>query len=185
MMKKIVFYLSVLLLSLLGIVLLNEEYLQGIYTLVIAIGISPFFIGISNSLHYLRQGLGKTRKQAMNDYLLSLMKCVIIGFIYLVIITIFAMLVYKRLYMGYLELIFKLSTIYLFSLLFSGLGMLIGNMYKRPYIIWILTCIVICLVLLLGYLFLSGLYIVCIVVSLILCISIYIINKITFKFALF
>ena len=90
-----------LLLSFLYIVLLDDYYKIGLDSIMILFGVLPIFVGINTSFTYVNLGLGLTRKQISNKYLIDLIYVILLGIIYLVLISLFASLVYNTVYIPF------------------------------------------------------------------------------------
>lgn len=139
--------LVVLLLSFLYIVLLDDYYKIGLDSLMILFGVLPIFVGINTSFTYVNLGLGLTRKQISNKYLIDLIYVILLGIIYLVLVSLFASLVYNTVYIPFHNVVIETIYVYSVMLCISSLIMfvcIIINTYKKVtvYIVVLLSLLV-------------------------------------------
>lgn len=182
--KNILSLIIVLALSFLYIILLDKEYIQGLNTLMLLLGILPVFVGIENSFHYINISLGKTRKQISNEYIKELIFTILLGFISIAIITIFAFVVYKDNEFNFISISLETVFIYSSALLISSLTMFVCNIiyaYKKnkKNIMFILVVIIIYLLSIIFnvFIYLKALYIIAIIINTLLFIVLSLVNK--------
>lgn len=182
--KNILSLILVLILSFLYIILLNEEYIHGLNTIMFMLGVIPILVGIQNSFHYVNLSLGKTRKQISNEYVKGLIYSILLGIIYLSIINLFAFFVYDSKDFEYKIVSLETISIYSATILFSTLSMFASNIFyafkkNHKNIIFILLLILI-FSLSIAYnvfIYIKTLYLIAIIINTILFISLSIINK--------
>lgn len=172
--------LVALLLSFLYIVLLDDYYKIGLDSLMILFGVLPIFVGINTSFTYLNLGLGLTRKQISNKYLIDLIYVILLGVIYLVLISLFASLVYNTVYIPFHNVVIETVYIYSFMLCISTVAMFcffVIDTYKKVINYVIVFFILLIFISLDICLYIYELFFVGIVISLIIFLLFLIINK--------
>ena len=169
-----------LLLSFLYIVLLDDYYKIGLDSLMILFGVLPIFVGINTSFTYVNLGLGLTRKQISNKYLIDLIYVILLGVIYLVLISLFASLVYNTVYIPFHNVVIETVYIYSFMLCISTVAMFcffVIDTYKKVINYVIVFFILLIFISLDICLYIYELFVVGIVISLIVFLLFLIINK--------
>lgn len=169
-----------LLLSFLYIVLLDDYYKIGLDSLMILFGVLPIFVGINTSFTYVNLGLGLTRKQISNKYLIDLIYVILLGIIYLVLISLFASLVYNTVYIPFHNVVIETVYIYSFMLCISTVVMFCSfviDTYKKVINYVIVFFILLIFISLDICLYIYELFVVGIVISLIIFLLFLIINK--------
>lgn len=172
--------LVALLLSFLYIVLLDDYYKIGLDSLMILFGVLPIFVGINTSFTYVNLGLGLTRKQISNKYLIDLIYVILLGVIYLVLISLFASLVYNTVYIPFHNVVIETVYIYSFMLCISTVAMFcffVIDTYKKVINYVIVFFILLIFIALDICLYIYELFVVGIVISLIIFLLFLIINK--------
>ena len=169
-----------LLLSFLYIVLLDDYYKIGLDSIMILFGVLPIFVGINTSFTYVNLGLGLTRKQISNKYLIDLIYVILLGIIYLVLISLFASLVYNTVYIPFHNVVIETVYIYSFMLCISTVVMFCSfviDTYKKVINYVIVFFILLIFISLDICLYIYELFVVGIVISLIIFLLFLIINK--------
>ena len=172
--------LVVLILSFLYIVLLDYYYKIGLDSLMILFGVLPIFVGINTSFTYVNLGLGLTRKQISNKYLIDLIYVILLGVIYLVLISLFASLVYNTVYIPFHNVVIETIYIYSIMLCISTVAMFCSfviDTYKKVINYVIVFFILLIFISLDICLYIYELFVVGIVISLIIFLLFLIINK--------
>lgn len=183
--KRIASYMASIILSMLAIVLINQDYMIAIYTIITILGVLPFFVGQSNALYYMRQGFGITRGNAFRRYVDSMVKIVILSIIFLAFISLFSSLVYRNIGGKLTSISLKVIVLYLYSLVLSGFGLFICNLgcknNENKYIIGLMVVLFLTIVCLFIYLLLYVNSYYVIIVSLLLLIGVNILNMLSFR----
>lgn len=124
--KNIFLYILLLVLVLLSIIMLEEDYILASYILII-ISIFPSFLqGYANSLNIFKLGFGLTRKDLFKKYAFYLINLLIETVILISFIYLFDYIIYKN------NLSITLLILILIMIISASIsGNLIGNIYNN------------------------------------------------------